>query len=421
MRDILLTVIVFGSIPFILKKPYIGILVWSWLSYMNPHRMAFGFAHDMPFAQIIAIVLFISILFSGEQKKFFLTKITGIWIVFIIWMGITTVFAYFPDQAYPQYLKIIKIQVITFLTVLLITDIERLNKLIWVIVFSIGFFSVKGGVFTILSGGSRIVWGPPGGYIEENNALAVGILMIIPLIGYLYKISNNGWIKKGLLLMIILSFFTVLGSQSRGALIAISSVGFFFWFKSKRKIFSGLLIAIIAVALFNFMPESWHQRMQSINTYEEDTSAMGRLNAWEYAFNAANDNLFGVGLESWSYETFAIYAPNPTDMHAAHSIYFSVLADHGWIGLFFYLGIYYLTWRLLVKIIKKTNGHPEQININILCKMLQVSLIAYLSGGAFLSLSYFDLPWHIVSFVIIIDQILKRKGISSENTIFKQV
>ena len=47
---------IFATIPFILRKPYIGILVWSWIGFMNPHRLSWGFAFDMPFALIVAIV-----------------------------------------------------------------------------------------------------------------------------------------------------------------------------------------------------------------------------------------------------------------------------------------------------------------------------------------------------------------------------
>lgn len=68
MRDIILTLIVFGSLPFILRNAYIGVLVWSWLSYMNPHRFTWGFAYNFPFAQIVALVLLVAVLFSKEKK-----------------------------------------------------------------------------------------------------------------------------------------------------------------------------------------------------------------------------------------------------------------------------------------------------------------------------------------------------------------
>jgi probable O-glycosylation ligase (exosortase A-associated) len=294
---------------------------------------------------------------------------------------------------------------------------DKLNKLIWVIALSIGFYSVKGGLFTLMTGGSFTVWGPGGTYIEDNNGLAVAVLMVIPLMVYLYQINDKKWIKQGLLAAIVFSLFTVVGSQSRGAFLAISAVGLFYWTKSQSKVLSGAFIAILAFAILTFMPESWWKRMETILHHEDDGSAMGRINAWKYAYNAASDNVLGMGFESWSPETFAKYAPNPLDVHAAHSIYFTVLGDHGWIGLSLYLIIYWLAWRKLVKIIKQTSKNEELKQINRLAKMLQVGFLAYFTGGAFLSLSYFDLPWHLVSFVIILSVILANKLRTSTNRI----
>ena len=55
MRDIIVTLMVFGTIPFILRNPWYGVLAWSWLSYQNPHKLAWGFANNMPFAQTFAL------------------------------------------------------------------------------------------------------------------------------------------------------------------------------------------------------------------------------------------------------------------------------------------------------------------------------------------------------------------------------
>ena len=74
MRDVLLTLLVFGSLPFILKRPHIGVLVWAWLSYMNPHRLTWSFAYDMPFAQIVAITLLIALFSTKEKLKTLLSK-----------------------------------------------------------------------------------------------------------------------------------------------------------------------------------------------------------------------------------------------------------------------------------------------------------------------------------------------------------
>jgi probable O-glycosylation ligase (exosortase A-associated) len=415
MRDIAITLIVLAGCLYTLQRPYIGVLLWSWLSYMNPHRLAFGFAYNMPFAQITALVLMGSMAMSKESKKIPINTITIIWILFIILMGISTYFAYFPDDAMIQYVKVIKIQLIVFITMMLITDLTRLNHLIWVIALSIGYYSAKGGVFTIATGGGHIVWGPTDSFIEGNNELAVATLMVIPLMAYLYQVSQHKVLKRGLLAAMPLSFVAAIGTQSRGALLAFIVVALFFWMKSDKKVLLGTGMMFISIGILAFMPASWYQRMDTIQTYEEDASAMGRLNAWEYAYNVANHKFLGMGFDSWTPITFAQYAPNPNDVHAAHSIYFSVLADHGWPGLILFLLIFNLTWKKLKVLIKNTDDKPESKDINFLAKMLQVSFIAYFVGGAFLSLSYFDLPWHLVSFVLILTRIVENQQLAANN------
>jgi len=402
MRDILLTVIIFGSLPFILRNAYIGVMVWSWLSYMNPHRLTWNFAYDMPFAQIVAITLLIATLMDKDKRNLPNEPLTIIWIIFVLWMLITTFFAFYVDLAFEQLLKVYKIQFVTLLTILLINNEKKLDMLIWVIVLSIGFFSVKGGVFTFMTGGNFRVYGPPDSYIEENNAMAVATLMIIPLMVYLYRTATLVWVRYGLAFAIFLSIASAIGSQSRGAFLAITAVGVFFWLKTKQKFLSAIAIVTIAAIGWQFMPLAWHERMDSIWHYEQDLSAMGRINAWGYAINVANSHVTGAGFRSWSADSFFIYAPDPSMYHAAHSIYFSVLADHGWIGLVMFLMILLLTWRMLSKIVQHTKNNEELYSKNLLARMIKVSLVAYMAGGAFLSLSYFDLPWHLVAITLIL-------------------
>ena len=401
MRDLLVTALVFGSIPLIFFRPWTGILVWSWLSYMNPHTLAWGFARTFPFAQLVAICLFVAVLFSKESKKIPINTTTVIWIIFLFWMTLTTILAIYPDRAFEYYMRVIKIQAVTFLTLMLITDKERVKALVWVIAMSIGFFSIKGGLFTIMTGGAYRVYGPGNSVIAENNALAVATLIIIPLMYYLSTITTNKWIRRFLILSIILSLISVLGSQSRGAFLAIAAVGGYFWWQSKTKLLSGLIILILAVLGFSFMPDSWHERMASIQNYEEDPSAMNRLNAWKFSVNLANDRFTGGGFNSWSQENYEKYSPGYLGVFVAHSIYFGVIADQGWIGFALFMLILGLSWRNLTVAQKQILQRPEHEDLLVLARMLKVSLVAFLSGGTFLSLAYFDLPWHILALGVI--------------------
>jgi probable O-glycosylation ligase (exosortase A-associated) len=414
MRDIALTLIVLVGLGYTLRKPVIGIYLWSWLSYMNPHRLTWGFAYSVPFAQLTAIALFISILVNGEVKRIPGNATIVVWSIFLLWMCISTLFAFYLDSASTQLVKVLKIQLLTFLTMMLLTDQERIDKLIWVIVASIGFYSTKGGLFTIMTGGAHRVWGPAGSYIEENNSLALATLMIIPLMIYLYRLTERKLFKAVLALSILLSVASVLGSQSRGAFLAIAAVAGFFWLKSRAKLLSGLAIVVVAAIGISLMPASWHERMGSIQNYEEDASAMGRINAWTYSINVANHHLTGGGFESWSAGTFAMYAPVPEDVHAAHSIFFGVLADHGWPGLILFLLILLLSWRSLSRVIRLSRDDSRLAHQNLLARMLQVSLVAWFSGGAFLSLAYFDLPWHVIAIAVLLRHQLETREKTGE-------
>lgn len=416
MRDILVTLLIFGSLPLILWRPWIGILVWSWVGYMNPHRLSWGFAYDMPFAMIIGATLLLAmtlaVLFGKDKYRLPWSGTIVLWFIFIIWMYITTVMAFYPERAMDSLNKVIKIQVMTLITLMLITDAYKIRALIWVIVGSIAYYSVKGGLFTLMTGGAFRVLGPGGSDIADNNSLALAILMVVPLMCYLYAINHHRrWLRWGLGVAIPLSVVSAFGSQSRGALVAMAAVASFFWLKSHNKVITGTGLVLLAVLTFSFMPESWHERMGTITTYEEDASAMGRIDAWIYGLNMASDRLTGGGFNSWSPETYAVYSPSATATdRVAHSIYFSVLADHGWPGLLMFVTMLLIAWRNLSRVIAKTRDSDSEFRPAFLAKMLQVSLIAYMSGGAFLSLAYFDLPWHIIAISILLMRIYTTEG-----------
>jgi putative inorganic carbon (HCO3(-)) transporter len=417
MRDVLITLMVFGTLPYIFRYPWYGVLVWSWLSYMNPHRLAWGFAYDMPFAQIVAIVLLISLVISPERKKLPNNPLVIWWIVFLVWLSISSVNAVYPDLAYPTLQKILKIQLMTFVTIMLMLTLQRVNQLIWVIVFSIGYYSVKGGVFTFITGGAFHVFGPDGTDIQENNALAVGVLMIIPLMIYMNKFPPKPWVKLIMPYCIFFSLASVIGSQSRGAVLAIVAVGVFYWWKTKNKFFTAIVFLALALLTYSFMPTEWHDRVASIATYTEDSSSMSRIRAWEYSIAIANDRLTGGGFMSWSlmnYNKYGIYAEQA---FVAHSIYFSVLNDGGWPGLGIFLTILLLIWRQLRRVIVVTDNDPAYVEHNFLARMLQISIVAFMAGGTFLSLSYFDLAWHLMSITIALTQL--TQGVSRKEGVKK--
>jgi len=403
MRDILVTLVVMGSLPMILYRPYIGILMWAWISYMNPHRMSWGFATNFPFAEIIAITTMIGLLFSKDVKRIPWTRETSILLLFIVWMGITTGFAYHADLAQDHLEKVLKIQLMTFITMILMSNRHRINLLIWAIVISLGFYGIKGGIFTALTGGGYHVLGPPGTFIGGNNELALALIMTIPLMRYLQLQANNTVIRHGLSISIAITVIAILGSQSRGALLGLLAMVFFLVWKSRKRFVLLISFGVILSLGIMFMPQKWHDRMDSITNYKQDTSAMGRINAWRFAVNLALDHpLTGGGFESFQPDLFAKYAPDPANVHDAHSIYFQVLGEQGFVGLVLFLLLGWCAWRSCSVMKKQAEVNTDTQWIADLARMLQVSLVGYAVSGAFLGLAYFDFYYHIIAVIIVL-------------------
>ena len=128
---------------------------------------------------------------------------------------------------------------------------------------------------------------------------------------------------------------------------------------------------------------------------------MGRINAWWTAWNVASSNVLGGGFKMFTALTFHLYAPNPLDIHDAHSIYFQVLGEHGFIGLGLFLLLGMMTWLRCGQIIRLAKKNPEQKWAGDLASMLQVSLLGYGVSGAFLGLAYFDYYYHLIAITLI--------------------
>ena len=245
--------------------------------------------------------------------------------------------------------------------------------------------------------GAGRVWGPVDSYIADNNAFALATVMSIPVWAFLYtQYAERKWLRWGILAAISLSALSALGSQSRGALLAIGAMALFLWAKSHRKMITGPVILIAGMALVAFMPTDWSQRMATIQTYQQDASAIGRIETWKMLYNLAMARpLLGGGFEPYERWVFEIYNPSYPGAHAAHSIYFQVLGEHGFVALGLFLLFWALVWRMCSQVVRATEHRPEERWAYWVAQMTKVSLVAYLVGGAFLNLAYWDMPYFL--------------------------
>jgi probable O-glycosylation ligase (exosortase A-associated) len=284
------------------------------------------------------------------------------------------------------------------------TNKTRIDALIWVAVISLLYYGVKGGVFTIETGGVYKVLGPDGTIIGDNNQLALALLMTMPLIEYLRTSVSFKPLSWLLGATMVFTGIAIIGSYSRGAYIAMAAIAILALLTARRKFVFLAVLAVAVVAIYHFTPQEIIDRAATIQSADSDASFHGRWVAWQVAIAYATDHFpFGAGFYGPQLSAIFNYYFPAEGAHAAHSIYFQVLGEHGFVGLALYLAIIIVSFGLCWKL-ARTPQQDETLWIRKLARMMQISLFAFLVGGAALSMAYYDL---FIILICIVPQLVR--------------
>jgi putative inorganic carbon (HCO3(-)) transporter len=398
MRDLFLVGTLLPLVALAAMRPFVGVLLWSWISFMNPHRLTWSFATQQPWAMLIFGATVVGCILAREPRKLRVNAVMLLMLLLMVCITLTSFVALGPStQVWAKWDRTFKVLLGLLLTAALLDDRRRIHALVWLMVISLGYFGVRGGAFTLLTGGGFIVLGPPDTMITDRNHLSVALLVTVPLMNYLRLHSRHRLIRIGLVAAMALTLFAVVGSQSRGALVALAATAGVMWLRSKGKLASGIVIVLAVGVAIAFMPDSWVARMNTLNAYDTDTSAMGRLRIWEAAFRIALSRpLVGGGFLAYQSQDIVDRFVAGTTARAAHSIWFEVLGEHGFPTFAIWLGIILAGIVYSLRVVRLTRDRPELRWANDLARMAQVSVVAYVVGGSFLSLGYWDFFWTLV-------------------------
>lgn len=416
MRDLLIVAIVVIGAVIALRRPWVGVLLWTWLSIMNPHRYSWGIAFDAPLAAIAAGSTLLGLLFTKERQSLFQGAPTVIFFLLALWVTISWLMGIDVAGDYDQWGKVIKIFLMTFIALVLLDHKQKLIIFVWVTVMSLAILGAKGGLFTILTGGGYRVWGPPGSFVADNNHFALALIMTIPLLHFLQLQIERAKLRHVMSVVMLLCAAAAIGSYSRGALLAIFAMTALLWWRSERKGLIGMAIIFVVLVFLPIMPETWWERMSTIKSYDEDGSAMGRINAWLVAWEVAKTHLFGSGMSYQHQVLFSMYGMYETTVRAAHSIYFQILGNHGFIGLIIYLLLWITTYSYAGWLRKTGKLNPATKWASDLGAMAQVSLIGFAVGGSFLSMAYFDLSYNIMVMVVLARRWIEKRAWEYESS-----
>ncbi|MGI9450620.1 MAG: putative O-glycosylation ligase, exosortase A system-associated [Geminicoccaceae bacterium] len=400
MRDIAFSLILAALSAISLVNPFAGMLSWGWITFALPSSSLWGFAAQIPANLIIAIATIIGWVLQANKINAQADRTLILLLLLASAIALSTAFSLDFDRSLPKAREYMINFTFLIMILFCLNSKVRIDAFVWMMVFCICYYSVKGGLAFLISGGAYRFEGPPGTSIGDNNHLAAAFLLAIPLINYLRLHAATRMVRNGLTGLLVLTILAVLCTQSRGGFIGLVVLGGVFWWMSGRRIShiaAGLAIMCIAVALAS---ENLVSRLQTIESaHQQDASFLGRVVSWQMHVDAALDRpLVGAGpyaIQTWS--VFGVYRPTApiVDIQlqrpvAAHSIYFQVLGDLGFVALGLYIALLWTAWRNATWVIQRAADHPASLWMVNLASMTRVSLLTFAVTGGAVSMAFYD-------------------------------
>jgi probable O-glycosylation ligase (exosortase A-associated) len=423
MRDLLILCLLPVMLYTMAQRPFIAVGMWLWTALFFPNGWVYGFASIVRFNLLFTGVAILSYLAYKHKPKVRLGAVGGLVLMFFLWTTLSTVTTIGnPDITWEYWNRFLKVVMLFVFVLLTVKDKLHVDFVLWCVVLSVGFYADLEALKYIASAGGHKIVGMPSHVLGDRNELSVAFVMTMPLCYYLLGEygARSKLVRLALLGTLALLAVAVIGTQSRGGFIALMALVGYMYIKSDRKILMTILIAAIAIGVSYLVTDDWSTRIDTISTAENDDSFMGRVVAWKLSFILAMQHPFlGGGFKALEYfpnwaalsRDFFSYPwfytgtslPNATVARAAHSVYFQVLGEHGFVGLALYIGVLAGSFFKAGKVSRRARRAGAPAWIPTAATMIQLSIFAFALGGAALSFAYFDLIFALFALVVVFD------------------
>ncbi|WAJ70686.1 putative O-glycosylation ligase, exosortase A system-associated [Catenovulum adriaticum] len=406
MRDIVLVSCFFIILYFSFKRPFIGVSMWLWVSMFFPNGWVYGFGRSFRYSLMVAGVAILGYFLHEKDKIDYSKSIMVVAFIFLCWTFLSSLLTInYGFIVWPEFTKFFKVFLLFVFIQLIFKRQLHFETMAWALIFSVSFYGVTEGLKFISSFGNHIIKGLGGHILQDRNYLALAMNMVLPFLFYfIRKPGLHPQLKLILIGIFACNVIAILGSYSRSGLIGLIVIFFMLTRYSKQRVKILVVTSIIVITAIQFLPDAWFDRMNTIESAaQDDASFLGRVAAWKVSAAIAFDNpLLGGGFKAvenydiWlekMYKYSGGFLGEIDDYgyaKAAHSLYFQLLGDHGFGGLFIYLFLLFVTYLKLRKVIKShdKNEWPRQY-----AEMMMISFAVYVVAGSTISVAVTDHPF----------------------------
>lgn len=412
MRDLVAMVAMLFFAYLGCRNTFIAYMLWGWAGLVSINAYMFGFMAGIPLVQIFALICLTRLLLFKEASvgRFQFSRTSIIMLMLGLQVLLSAIFAYDNlPRNWEACGNLMKTLLFCLVMPSIVTTRKRVYCMVVMIALGLSFHGMLDGLKFIASGGTHNATGVKFG---DNNYYAMVLATVIPFLYYLGRYSESKLARLGISGIMALTVLAIIATKSRGGLLCLVAIGLWIVLNGNKKIAGIFTLVAVATMIIALAPESWFERMNTMKNASEDNSFMVRVGVWKKSTAIALENpILGGGL-------FAVQAPvlyekfknaqglmgfidtPEAGLFAAHSIYFQVLGDLGFVGLLIYVALLLniFSTRRDIKNILRARGQKVHWGGD-LADMLAASTLSFMVGGALLSAAYLEVPY--LSFMLI--------------------
>jgi putative inorganic carbon (HCO3(-)) transporter len=411
-RDPLIrTILVFLALTvgwwFALQSALFAACLYLWIAYFRPESWAwsdiFTTLNLSYFAGAYLVIRTIA-----SRTRITVDWRSGLLLLFLAqalvssWLG--------PHSAYSMgyWQEFAKMIIVSILLINIIQTTADLRLIMIVIALSLGLEAGKQGwAGLILHPGTPN--DNPVPFLGDNNLVAVGMAMLIPILGVLAT-TATGWQKRAFQFLNIGVMYRAISTYSRGGFLSLGAISAIWFWRSPHKLKTSIAVVIAAMLILPILPQQFWDRMSTITASGEelDESQQSRLHFWAVAVEMAGDQpLTGVGQSGFprAYDSYDWTDGQYGRERAVHSAWFGVLAELGYPGLLLFILIIFGSLRSCRRVRLAARRGELEGPLGAYAIAFETSLVAFIVGGSFVSFQYCEMLWHFFALTIALERV----------------
>ncbi len=394
-----------------LARPWIGLCAYTFVSLAFPHRMIGGVAFDFPAAKLLGISTLLGMMLTTEWQRWPRAREFGfLAVLFAVCCVSTFSSALAPEVAREKLIEFTKTLVMLVPAVVLLQDSRRFRVWLGTIAASLALLGCVTGYGGIVTRLQERLFGPMGSVVGDNNALGFALAVGLPLLAFHSRLQGRGWRRVVIEVAFVLTLIAIPATYSRGAfVVAAVTLPLVLLVAYDRRL---TLVAVMSlVAIVWLTPPQLEQRLATIRpgVQRSDASGVQRMHAWYVAWRLGLDHPWvGAGFRPFSEAVYERYIPGYRARFNAHNLFLQVFAEQGLLGLGSFVGMLAASLYRLLRLVRRARDERVAAWVGEYASMLMLALLAYLAGGVFLHLPYFELLYWLITAAVLLDVIASR-------------